>query len=192
MKRFSPGERIEVREVWNGRAWEIRRPIVVEDAPNVIAVYNAPGSPIRVAAGPDGKRLRLPPPKWSMADASIPSDRRILGLHPPGSDHSVHVVWDESWRLLYWYINLEQDRLRNTRGFDYEEYVLDLVVQPDMESWRWKDEDELAEAVERGLFTPEQAASFRAEGERAVEWLLARRPPYDRPWEDWRPPSDWP
>ncbi|MCI0815254.1 MAG: hypothetical protein J4O14_09460, partial [Chloroflexi bacterium] len=73
MKRFSPGERIEVREVWNGRAWEIRRPIVVEDAPNVIAVYNAPGSPIRVAAGPDGKRLRLPPPKWSMADASIPS-----------------------------------------------------------------------------------------------------------------------
>ncbi|MCH7617219.1 MAG: DUF402 domain-containing protein [Chloroflexi bacterium] len=192
MKRFSPGERIEVREVWNGRAWEIRRPIVVEDAPDVIAVYNAPGSPIRVAAGPDGKRLRLPPPKWSMADASIPSDRRILGLHPPGSDHSVHVVWDESWRLLYWYINLEQDRRRNPRGFDYEEYVLDLVVQPDMASWRWKDEDELAEAVERGLFTPEQAASFRAEGERAIEWLLARRPPYDRPWEDWRPPSDWP
>ena len=192
MKRFSPGERIEVREVWDGRAWEIRRPIVVEDAPDLIAVYNAPGSPIRVAAGPDGKRLRLPPPKWSMADASIPSDRRILGLHPPGSNHSVHVVWDESWHLLYWYINLEQDRRRKPRGFDYEEYVLDLVVQPDMASWLWKDEDELAEAVELGLFTSTQALDFRAEGERALERLLARRLPYDRPWEDWRPPPDWP
>ena len=192
MKRFSPGELIEVREVWDGRAWEIRRPIVVEDAPDLIAVYNAPGPPIRVAAGPDGKRLRLPPPKWSMADASIPSDRRILGLHPPGSNHSVHVVWDESWRLLYWYINLEQDRRRNPRGFDYEEYVLDIVVRPDMASWRWKDEDELAEGVERGLFSTGQALECHAEGERALEQLLARQPPYDRPWEDWRPPSDWP
>lgn len=191
MKRFSPGERIEVREVWGGRAWEIRRPIIVEDTSGLLAVYNAPGSPVRVAAGPDGKRLRLPPPEWSMADAAIPSDRRILGLHPPGSDHSVRVVWDHSWRLLYWYINPEQDRQRNPRGFDFEEHVLDLVVEPDMKSWRWKDEDELAEAVKRGLFTPEQAATFREEGKRALEWLLARRPPYDRPWEDWRPPPDW-
>ena len=145
-----------------------------------------------MAAGPDGKRLRLPPLKWSMTDASIPSGRRILGLHPPGSNHSVHVVWDQSWRLLYWYINLEQDRQRSPRGFDYEEYVLDIVVQPDMASWRWKDEDELAEAVERGLFTPEKAVDIRTEGERAREWLLARQPPYDRPWEDWRPPPDWP
>ena len=191
MKRFSPGERIEVREVWDGHAWEIRRPLVVEDTPSLIAVYNAPDSPVRTAVGPDGERLRLPPSEWSMANVSIPSDRRILGLHPPGSDHSVLLFWDDSWRLLGWYINLEQDRQRNPRGFDFEEHVLDLVVEPDMAAWRWKDEDELAEAVERGLFTPEQAADFRAEGERALEWLLERRPPYDRPWEDWRPPPDW-
>ena len=192
MKRFSPGERIEVREVWDGRAWEIRRPIVVEDTPGLIAVYNAPGSPVRTAVGPDGVRLRLPPSEWSMGVVPIPSDRRILGLHPPGSDHSVLLIWDESWRLLCWYINLEEDRQRNSRGFDFEEHVLDLVVEPDMASWRWKDEDELAEAVECGLFTPKQALDFRAEGERALDWLLARRPPYDRPWDDWRPPSDWP
>lgn len=126
-----------------------------------------------------------------MADASIPADRRILGLHPPGSDHSVHVVWDESWRLLYWYINLEEDRRRNAKGFDFEEHVLDLVAEPDMASWRWKDEDELAEAVERGLFTPQREKEFRKEGERALEWLLARRPPYDRRWEDWRAPLAW-
>jgi hypothetical protein len=53
-------------------------------------------------------------------------------------------------------------------------------------SW-WKDEDEPAEAVEIGLITAEQAAEFRAEGERALEWLLSRRPPYDRDWLSWRP-----
>jgi hypothetical protein len=191
VKRFSPGERIEVREVWDGRTWELRHPIVVEDTPDLIALYNAPGAPARVAADSNGDRLRLPPPSWSLADSSIPADRRILSLHPPGSDHSVHVVWDDTWRLLYWYINLEEDRRRTAEGFDFEEHVLDIVVEPDMASWRWKDEDELAEAVERGLFTPEQALDFRAEGERALEQLLARRPPYDRPWEDWRPPADW-
>jgi len=174
------------------RTWEMLHPIVVEDTPNLIAVYNAPNSPVRTAVGPDGARLRLPTTEWSMADTSIPSDRRILGLHSPGSDHSVLLFWDDSWRLLRWYINLEEDRRRNPKGFDFEEHVLDLVVEPDMASWRWKDEDELAEAVERGLFTPEQARDFRAEGERALERLLARRPPYDRPWEDWRPPADWP
>jgi hypothetical protein len=39
-------------------------------------------------------------------------------------------------------------------------------------SW-WKDEDEPAGAVEIGLFTARAAAEFRAEGERALEWLLS-------------------
>jgi hypothetical protein len=47
--------------------------------------------------------------------------------------------------------------------------------------------DESAGAVEIGLFTARAAAEFRAEGERALEWLLSRRPPYDRDWLSWRP-----
>jgi hypothetical protein len=47
--------------------------------------------------------------------------------------------------------------------------------------------DESAGAVEIGLFTALAAAEFRAEGERALEWLLSRRPPYDRDWLSWRP-----
>ena len=65
MKRFSPGERIEIREVWDGRTWELRHPIIVQDTPGLIVLYNAPGTPARVAAGPDGKRLRRPPPDWA-------------------------------------------------------------------------------------------------------------------------------
>ena len=56
-----------------------------------------------------------------------------------------------------------------------------------MASWRWKDEDELEEALAAGLVTADDAEAFREEGERALEQLLRREVPYDEPWEDWRP-----
>jgi hypothetical protein len=50
-----------------------------------------------------------------------------------------------------------------------------------------KDEDELAEQVELGCFTAEEAAAARAEGERVLaEW------PFPTGWEDWRPDPSWP
>ena len=69
--------------------------------------------------------------------------------------------------------------------------MLDLVVEPDG-TWRWKDEDELAETVEVGRFTREQAAAVRAEGERAVEAIEARGWPFGEGWEDWAPDPGWP
>jgi hypothetical protein len=60
-----------------------------------------------------------------------------------------------------------------------------------MSSWRWKDEDEFEEAIEKGIYLPEQARAIRAEGERALKRLLAREPPFDERWEDWRPDPSW-
>jgi hypothetical protein len=52
--------------------------------------------------------------------------------------------------------------------------------------FRWKDEDELAHAVELELFSAEEAAAIRAAGER----VIAARPwPTGR--EDWRPDPAW-
>ncbi len=191
MKRFEPGEWIDLREVWDGQTWELRRGIVVRDEPEVIAVYTPPAIPAMVAAGPDGTRLRIPPPQWELVPAATPADRRFLAAHAPGADHSVLAIWDDEWQLLQWYINLETDLVRTETGFEYTDHFLDVIVEPGMSSWRWKDEDELAEAVERGLVTPGEAGEYRLEGERAVEWLLARRAPYDEAWEDWRPPDSW-
>lgn len=191
MKRWQPGDRIEMREVWEDRDWEIRQGFVVEDTPKLLAIYTPPLMPATVATAGDGKRLRLPPSTWQMEDSAVPHDRRFLALHVPGNDHSVLAIWDDKWQMLCWYINLETDAERIANGIAYEEHVLDVVVKPDMSSWRWKDEDELAEAIELGHFTFEEAAAFRAEGECALEWLLARRAPYDRAWDEWRPPADW-
>jgi len=185
MSRFEPGENVEFREVWDGRTWELREGVIIEDGPELIASYTPPRSPALVAVGASGKRLRIPEPDWALEE-TVTHDG-VLGVHTPGAQHSVLAVFGVTGRFEYWYINLESDLERTERGFQYEDHFLDVVVQPGLRSWLWKDEHELAEVVERGLFSPEKAAAIRAEGERAVAWLLARRPPYDRPWEEWRP-----
>jgi hypothetical protein len=187
MGKFQTGEHIELREIWDGRIWEVRNAFVVKDEADVIAAYTPPSSLALVAAGPDGARLRLPPHEWDITPTETPPDRSFLAVHPTGTDHSTILIRDGSGRLLCWYINLETALRRTATGFEYTDHFLDVVVEPDLSRWRWKDEDELAEAVYRGLVTPAGASVFYAEGERAVERLLARRPPYNKPWEEWRP-----
>ena len=65
-------------------------------------------------------------------------------------------------------------------------FLLDIVVEPNRQ-WRWKDEDELALAIERGRLTVEQAQEVRREGEAAVTDIEAFRSPFCDGWERWRP-----
>jgi hypothetical protein len=175
-----------MREVWSGKTWELRSAVVVNDSAQLIALYTPPKSEALVAVSRDGRHLRMPTEEWSLQPA-LTFDSGLLGLHVPGTQHSILVIFNPPPGGAPWYINLESDLQRTDGGFEYEEHVLDILVEADLATWRWKDEDELAEAVELGLFTAPQAAEFRAEGESALEWLLSRRPPYDRDWPGWRP-----
>jgi predicted RNA-binding protein associated with RNAse of E/G family len=187
LEYFRPGVEIELREVWDGRTWEIRRGVVVRDNAEVVAVFTAGSTPAVVATDEAGSRLRLPPEEWRMNRVLVPRNRNFLAVHPTGADHSTILIWDDNWQLRCWYINLESPLVRTPAGFEYRDHFLDVVVAPDLSGWKWKDEDELAEAVHRRLVTAAEATRFRAEGERAIEDLLARKPPYDEPWENWRP-----
>ena len=70
-------------------------------------------------------------------------------------------------------------------GFDTTDWALDVLIDPDGTP-HWKDEDDFAEAIALGVFTPEEAAAVRAEGER----VFAERP-WPTGYEDWRPPPGW-
>jgi predicted RNA-binding protein associated with RNAse of E/G family len=84
-----------------------------------------------------------------------------------------------------WYVNLEQPQRRTSRGFDYEDELLDIWVAKGHEP-ELLDEDELDEAVRRGFVSPERATEIRAKAER----LLAE-PPWPTGWEDWKPEPGW-
>jgi len=87
-------------------------------------------------------------------------------------------------------LQLESLVTHGVRGAAFDRGSI-LVVDPDR-SWHWKDEDHLAEALEIGLFTPEQAKAMRTEGERAIERIERWSAPFDEGWENWRPDLDWP
>ena len=77
-------------------------------------------------------------------------------------------------------------RPRTPVGFDYVDCALDLVVYPDGRH-ELLDEDELEEALERGVLTRGRRCR-RVCGRRKAcrgEW------PFPTGWEDWRPDPGW-
>jgi len=113
---------------------------------------------------------------------------RVVWLMPFNAAHAIGHLWnDASDEFVGYYINLQAPLSRTPVGFDSFDHVLDIVVAPDG-TWHWKDEDEFAEAIQLGLFTPNEAANIRAEGEHVITRLSSLLPTR---WEHWRPPPHW-
>ena len=102
-----------------------------------------------------------------------------------GDPFSVFLFLHEDGSLRGWYVNLERPQQRTELGFDYEDELLDVWV-PAGGPPELLDEDELAEAVQRGFVTPERAAEIQA----TAEGVLAN-PPWPTGWEEWRPEPGW-
>lgn len=90
----------------------------------------------------------------------------VLRFMRVGDAHTVELWWDVDWSFLGWYVNLQAPLGVRGDRFDTTDWALDLV-EPDG-SWRWKDEDDFAQAIELGVFDGDAAAAVRAEGERVV------------------------
>ena len=186
---FRPGDPILLREVWRDRVWTARPVIVVEDSPQLVALYIATGSTWKRPFNIDGMPKRIPAGDWQLRDDLWTND--VLRISLPGERFSILPIHDEQRQLRFWYLNIETPLRRTGLGFDYMDQALDIIVSPDLSEWRWKDEDELALAVDLGLYTSLQANDIRSAGEHALTLFLARRPPFDRDWDRWRPPADW-
>lgn len=189
MRRWSPGDAIIVREVWHGQVFEARPSIVVQDEPEQTMLVVPGDVSCGVPVGEDGAELRLPDRPWNLAVRERSDPRPILSFAWPGTPSAV-LRWVSESETPFWYVNLQAPLRRTALGFDTTDHALDVIVRLDG-TWRWKDEDELAEAVEHGLFTVEEAEHFRADGERAVARILDREPPFDRDWSSWRPDPGW-
>jgi uncharacterized protein len=190
-ERREPGSPAVIREVWAGRVFEARPCTVVEDDTTQTILFVPAGVECGVPVSPDGSSLRLPMGPWELR-------LRPRGLHPvlsfawAGTPYSVLHIWNEDGAPLHWYVNLQAPLVRTELGFDTVDHALDLLIAPDRSTWSWKDEDELAEAIAGGLFTPGDEAWFRYWGERAVEHVLLQLPPFDADWSGWTPDPSWP
>lgn len=177
-ERWSRGDVVALREIWKGRVWKARPWIVVHDRPEEVALYIPLGSPTKVPRGGG-----VPRDSWELDDGTF--NHHAVRLAPAGRSYSILLFWAPEGEFDGWYVNLERDFRRDGVGFVYEDQLLDVWVNPDG-SWHWLDEDELEEGVERGIFSPAEAAEIRAEGERVIaEW------PFPTGWEEWKPDPSW-
>jgi len=193
VERWVPGDAVVWRTGRDGKIWSAHPMTVVRDSSGLVALCIRPGTTIMrrrgTRGGPRGRNLVTwdgghEPLTWHTNTALI--------LNRPGDAHSVHLYWNAEDEFIGWYVNLEAPWRRHKLGFDSEDHDLDVLIEPDLSAWKWKDEDELAFAIDRGRFTEADAQRFRAEGLRAIDRVLRREPPLDEPWECWRPDPSWP
>lgn len=165
---------------------------VVRDSPDEVALLIQPGSVMKrrnaVKGGPHGRVVLAVGEGFT--DWIWHPPRSRLVVRRPQDHHAVSLFWKQPGALDFWYIDLASPLRRTSAGFDSVDHGLDVVVQPDLSSWRWKDEDELAWTVEAGRYTRAEADDLFAEGERAVERLIRERDRFE-PWLDWRPDPAW-
>ncbi len=185
-----PGDHITLRGVGEKVFWAYPA-IAVQDTPEMVAYYLRAGTigkntSHRVAPNEmlDAQKIEIVDHEWRRTD--------VLMLAAPGDPFSVYLMWETGTKILDCiYVNL-QEPLRRTRiGFDSMDNMLDVVISPDMDQWRWKDEDEFEEAQRVGVYSPERARQIRADGERAIEMVLSRRRSMYEKWKLWEPNPQW-
>ena len=166
--------------------------IVVRDTSAEVAVYTAPGAIAKrrnhESGGPHGRVVLGV--RDGYEDVVWRRWRRLL-LRGPADGHAISLFWDdETDAVRFWYIDLVTPLHRTAAGFEFVDHGIDVVVQPDLSSWEWKDADELEWYVEHGRYTRSEADHIRAEGERAVARLRRERGRYEE-WLSWRPDAGW-
>jgi hypothetical protein len=167
----------------NGRAfWTL--PVIVAGDGSELALWIPAGAPVLRP-----RPLRVPVAMlaagtWEPVETTWFGEG-VLMLRQPDTRHSIWHFWNPDGSFRAWYVNLEE-WWRVEGGVDAYDHQLDIWVYPDG-TWRWKDEDDLAESIKAGIFTADQAATIRAEGERVLgDW------PFPTGWEDWQPDPAWP
>ncbi|MEU6621796.1 DUF402 domain-containing protein [Streptomyces litmocidini] len=197
-QHWAPGEHILWRYRGNGTEdVAICRPVtVVQDTPELLAVWMAPGTECVRPVLADGTSVHDEPLATRYTAPRTTERARwsgtgVLKLARPKDPWSVWLFWERGWRFRSWYVNLEEPRTRWSGGIDSEDHFLDISVYPDR-SWLWRDEDEFAQAQRAGLMGPEQAARVLAAGQEAVELITSWGTPFADGWEAWRPDPSWP
>ena len=190
-RRWAPGDHVIFRHVWPSGVWAAIPVTVVEDSDAAVSVYVCPGTEFAAPSCPREEYLRVTASgSWGHIGY------RWIGHHlwtaVPGAAWSLWVLWsDPDWTHLGWKVNPESPLKRTPLGFDTTDHVIDAVIDGDIDSWRWKDEEEFREAIDLGLITPDHGTQIRGEAAEAVEQLITKRRTDLRRLARWRPLAEW-
>jgi hypothetical protein len=189
--RWSFGDAVIYRGLWKGHIWWALPVRVVQDTRELIALYWPAGTPSKRTAERATARDIFLNPQPTLADRHW-TDTDILTLCDEKAAYSINAMWSaKNGVLLCWYVNLQEPLHRKAVGFETEDHLLDIVFQPDLSGWEWKDEDELAQAVELGEYSKQKVHEIYAAAEEAIESIMSGRSWISDKWSTWHAPNSW-
>ena len=181
---WRPGEAVLGQWTVHGTVCGAIPMTVAADGPAVVA-WIAPGTPIVWPDARDGEGRLRPPGDWGHVHRPWEGEG-VLSWTPPDRCYAVWHFWDDDGTFRGWYVHLQAPTIRKQDRLRTSDWQLDLMIRPGGEVI-WKDEDDLARAVELGIHTPDEAEAAYAEARRVLEeW------PFPTGWEAWRPDPEWP
>ncbi|MFB8290662.1 DUF402 domain-containing protein [Kitasatospora purpeofusca] len=200
---FACGTTVVRRDVHLGRVWSAQPHRALSDSGTLLEIGYWPG--IRALApttwttalrtGDDSSRKdgleHLASGSWELEPWAW-RDTVLRSRFETGSWFSLHHFQSPAGEPLRLYVNFERPAVRTRIGIDTLDLLVDLVVDPDLSSWRWKDEDEYAHGRRLGLVTEADHRAVDHAREHAIGLLQERRGPFGFPWPAWAPDPAWP
>ncbi|MFE9941958.1 DUF402 domain-containing protein [Streptomyces hirsutus] len=202
MRTFETGQTVVRRDVHgSGRVWSEHALRVVADTSEALVTACLPGAETRwpalyVKARADGDRSvrteafdAMATGTWELADA-VWQETELL-WKPPAAWFSVNAFYTSAG-LRNWYVNFERPIARTGDGFDTFDLTVDLVIDPDLTDWQWKDEDEYAHVRRLGIVTDTEHQAVDAAAARSSRCspsapARSPTPPRGRPGDGTRP-----
>ncbi len=189
---WSEGTHIAIREHWQNKIWTVRPVTVVQDSPELIALYMMPGTVYKYPCLLDGRPVsQFLPDDWVLIEREWFGGGALYLSQPNNCFALIGFFDDANEKINRWYINLQTPYQRTAIGFDYLDQELDIVVETDLQSWRWKDEAEFAEAQQRGRISQANAQRVQSVADGIVADLENGRFMLPHTWQKWRPPASW-
>ncbi|MCD0481744.1 DUF402 domain-containing protein [Streptacidiphilus sp. ASG 303] len=202
MERFGSGETVVRRDVFRGRVWSAHALRVVRDTGEAVVATCGPGAEAMVATsyvesrttGDDAVRRQALPGlaagRWRL-DRWAWQDTVSVLWNPADTYFSVNAFYEPSGdrRMRSWYVDFQRPIRRTGIGFDTFDLLVDLVVDPDLSSWRWKDEDEYAQGRRLGIVDDADHWAVEAAHDRALAVVEGREGPFAPDAEWMRCPS---
>ncbi|MFF9870453.1 DUF402 domain-containing protein [Streptomyces sp. NPDC013953] len=209
MESFKAGQTVVRRDVHRtGRVWSEHALRVVADTSEALVAACPPGAGTRwpalyVKARDEGDRSvrtqafdAMATGVWEVADA-VWQDTELLLWKPPAAWFSVNAFYvpdGDGRRLRNWYVNFEHPTRRTSYGFDTFDLTVDLVVDPDLTRWEWKDEDEYAHVRRLGIITDTEHQAVDAARDQVLAMLTEPSGLFAHAerWAAWRWEPTWP
>ncbi|MFF2012682.1 DUF402 domain-containing protein [Streptomyces sp. NPDC058195] len=205
MKRFEAGAAVVRRDVHrSGRVWSEHALRVLSDTDEALVAACAPGAQVRwpvlyAKARTEGDRAvrtgafdALAAGEWELMPEAWQKTEMLL-WKPPAVWFSVNAFFTAAG-LRNWYVNFEHPARRTGDGFDTFDLAVDLVIDPELTTLTWKDEDEYAHVRRLGIITDAEHRAVELARAQALALVEDRAGPFaqaDR-WGAWRWDPAWP